>query len=120
MKIYIRLAKSIPFILLALTLGCSSRQRTQKEAILKQYLSTIRSTIDQYTEDKGQAPQHLGNLVTAGYLRSIPQDPFTGAPNWVEVQEDAASRADRNRPGISDVHSASNLISSEGTRYDSW
>jgi general secretion pathway protein G len=81
----------------------------------------MRTAIDQYTQDKQMAPQHLTDLVSAGYLHAIPKDPFThSATTWVEVREDTLQSVDRNHPGISDVHSGSSLVSSEGTRYASW
>ena len=67
------------------------------------------------------APQHLTDLVSAGYLHIIPKDPFTNsASTWVEVREDVSQSIDQTQPGISDVHSGSAQVSREGTRYDSW
>jgi type II secretory pathway pseudopilin PulG len=40
-----------------------------KEPVLRQNLFTMRQVIDQYTLDKQKAPQSLGDLVSAGYLR---------------------------------------------------
>jgi general secretion pathway protein G len=80
----------------------------------------MRTAIDQYTQDKGKAPQALDDIVTAGYLHSLPKDPFTRAKDWQTVQEDVLTSIDQTQPGISDVKSASNLISSEGTAYSSW
>jgi len=87
----------------------------------KEDLYHMRTAIDQYTQDKNMAPQHLTDLVSAGYLPAIPKDPFTNsATTWIEVQEDIPNSIDRSHPGISDVHSGSAQVSSEGTRYDSW
>ncbi|HEY4675673.1 MAG TPA: hypothetical protein VIJ01_00845 [Candidatus Angelobacter sp.] len=87
----------------------------------KEDLYHMRTAIDQYTQDKNMAPQHLTDLVSAGYLPAIPKDPFTNsATTWIEVQEDVPNSIDRSHPGISDVHSGSAQVSSEGTRYDSW
>src|SRR5262249_28900658 len=47
------------------------------EAVLKQDLRHMRDAIDQYTQDKGKAPQDLNDLVSSGYLHAIPKDPFT-------------------------------------------
>jgi general secretion pathway protein G len=81
----------------------------------------MRSAIDQYTKDKSEAPQHLSDLVIKGYLTQIPKDPFTNSSvTWVEVKEDVMESVGQTRPGISDVHSGSDHISSEGTRYDTW
>jgi len=90
------------------------------EAVLKEDLYHMRTAIDQYTQDKGKAPQALDDIVTAGYLHSIPKDPFTHATDWQTVQEDVLTSIDQTQPGISDVKSASNLVSTEGTAYSSW
>ncbi|MEW5979433.1 MAG: prepilin-type N-terminal cleavage/methylation domain-containing protein [Acidobacteriota bacterium] len=92
-----------------------------KEAVLKSNLQTLRVLIDQYTADKLKAPQSLDDLVTAGYLRSIPKDPITNsAETWQTVQEDAALFPEQTEFGIYDVKSGSNAISSEGTPYSEW
>ena len=91
------------------------------EAVLKEDLYTMRNAIDQYTQDKSKAPQDLSDLVSAGYLRAIPKDPFTNNnTSWQVVQEDVLQSIDQTAPGITDVHSGSNLTSSEGTAYSSW
>jgi general secretion pathway protein G len=106
---------SLPFLI-----GCQTAQR-RKEAALKEDLYHIRTAIDQYSQDKSAAPQHLKDLVSAGYLHAIPIDPFTNSTTtWVEVHEDATDSIDQTHSGISDVHSGSAQISSQGTRYDSW
>jgi len=91
-----------------------------KESVLRQDLFTLRSVISQYTLDKQKAPQSLDDLVQAGYMKQIPSDPFTSQPNWQVEQEDVLLAVDQQEPGISDVHSASNQTSSEGTAYSSW
>src|SRR5690349_4507052 len=87
------------------------------EAVLKQDLYNMRTAIDQYTQDKGKAPQDLNDIVTAGYLHALPKDPFTHAVDWQTVQEDVLESVDQTAPGITDVKSSSNLTSSEGTAY---
>jgi general secretion pathway protein G len=54
-----------------------------KEKALRQDLFTLRQAIDQYTLDKQKVPGSLEDLVKAGYLKSIPIDPFTGRRDWV-------------------------------------
>lgn len=91
------------------------------EAVLKQDLYNMRTAIDQYTQDKQKAPQSLSDIVTAGYLHAIPKDPFThSAETWQPVMEDTLQSVDQTEPGISDVKSGSNLISSEGNAYSDW
>src|SRR5438477_13210278 len=81
----------------------------------------LRSLISQYTLDKQKAPQALDDLITAGYLKQIPIDPMTNARDtWTVEQEDTLLSVDQQEPGISDVHSGSNAISSDGTAYSTW
>jgi general secretion pathway protein G len=95
--------------------------RHANEAVLKEDLYTLRNAIDQYTQDKSKAPQDLNDLVSAGYLRAIPKDPFTDSnTTWQTVQEDTMIAIDQTQPGITDVHSGSNLNSTDGTAYSSW
>jgi general secretion pathway protein G len=95
--------------------------RHANEAALKEDLYTLRNAIDQYTQDKSKAPQDLNDLVSAGYLRAIPKDPFTNSnTTWQTVQEDTMMAIDQTEPGISDVHSGSNLTGTDGTAYSSW
>jgi general secretion pathway protein G len=92
-----------------------------KESVLKQDLFTLREQIDNYTLDKEKAPQSLEDLVSAGYLKLIPKDPMTGsAETWVPVTEDIAMSIDQTETGITDVHSGSNAVGSDGTPYGSW
>jgi general secretion pathway protein G len=95
--------------------------RHANEAVLKEDLYTLRNAIDQYTQDKAKAPQSLDDIVSAGYLRMLPKDPFTNSnTSWQTVQEDVMESVDQTAPGISDVHSGSNAMSTEGTAYSSW
>jgi general secretion pathway protein G len=92
-----------------------------REAVLKQNLFSLRSTIDQFTIDKNRAPQSLDELVQAGYLRQIPVDPMTGSRDtWVVAQEDVMLSVDQTQPGITDVHSGSTGTGSDGIPYSEW
>jgi general secretion pathway protein G len=92
-----------------------------KEAVLRQDLFAMRSAIDQYTMDKAKAPQSLQDMVQEGYLREIPKDPFTDSrETWQVIQEDMLLSIDQNQPGITDVHSGSNLTGTDGTAYSGW
>jgi general secretion pathway protein G len=92
-----------------------------REAVLRQDLFTLRSLISQYTLDKQKAPQSLDDLVQGGYLKMLPKDPMTNEANWEVVQEDdTIMTPDQQDPGISDVHSASDAMASDGTTYSSW
>jgi len=93
----------------------------ERESVLRQDLFTMRQVIDQYTLDKQKAPQSLEDLVSAGYIKLIPKDPFTGRNDtWQTVQEDTTLDPSVTEPGISDVHSGSNSVGSDGTAYNTW
>ena len=90
-----------------------------REAVLRHDLSKMRSLLDQYAADKQKLPQSLDDLVSGGYLRELPKDPITGQEDWtVTTGEDPNSSA--GEQGVTDVHSASADVSSEGTPYSEW
>ena len=92
-----------------------------KEAVLKNNLFTMRMVIDEYTIDKGKAPQSLDDLVQEGYLRAVPVDPMTDSDRtWRTIQEDAMSSVNQTEPGIFDVRSGSDKVSLDGTAYAEW
>jgi len=92
-----------------------------REAVLKQDLQTMRSAIQQFTLDKAAGPQSLDDLVSAGYLREVPTDPMTRAREWHTDSDNVLLSVDQTSPGITDVHSTSDTVSSsENTPYSSW
>ena len=91
-----------------------------KESVLRSNLMTMRTVIDEYTMDKGKAPQTLEDLVSEGYLRSIPVDPITGTTDWKITMEDAMTSVNQTEPGIYNVQSTSPKTSLEGTPYGEW
>lgn len=95
--------------------------RNAKEAVLREDLHTMRTAIDSYTVDKQKAPQQLDDLVQAGYLKTMPKDPFTDRTDtWMPVQADSLSSIDQTEPGIDDVHSGAQMTASDGSSYNSW
>ncbi|HKN15637.1 MAG TPA: prepilin-type N-terminal cleavage/methylation domain-containing protein [Candidatus Sulfotelmatobacter sp.] len=112
---------SIILILMSIALPIYNQSVLRsREAVLRQDLFELRSLISQYTLDKQKAPQSLDDLVTGGYIKTIPKDPTTNEANWEVVQEDILLAVDQQDPGISDVHSASNQTGTDGTAYSSW
>lgn len=90
-----------------------------REAVLRDDLFKMRQLLDQYAADKGKLPQSLDELVSEGYLREIPVDPFTGQKDWTVVTGDDPNSTGGEQ-GVTDVHSASTDVSSEGTPYSEW
>jgi general secretion pathway protein G len=113
---------SIILILVSISIPIYNQSITRaKEAVLKDTLFTLRNLINQYTLDKQKAPQSLEDLVTGGYLKQIPKDPFTQSnETWQTEQEDVLLSADQTEPGITDVHSGSSMTSTDGTAYNTW
>jgi general secretion pathway protein G len=92
-----------------------------RETVLHQNLSTLRAVIDEYTFDKGKAPQSLNDLVTEQYLRAVPADPITSSnTTWKIIMEDAVTSVNQTEPGIYDIRSGSDKKSLEGTPYNEW
>jgi general secretion pathway protein G len=108
-------------IILAVIVLPQYRRTVQQaqESVLKDDLFQMRKLIDQFAADKGRLPQSLEDLVTEGYLREIPVDPMTEARDWnVEFGQDALSA--EGGQGVTDVHSASSEIGSDGRPYNQW
>ena len=85
-----------------------------REAALRQDLFTLRDVLDQHRADQGKYPPSLQALVSAGYLRAIPKDPFTNsATSWQEITE-------ATEGGIFDVFSGSEFVGTNGTPYNRW
>jgi general secretion pathway protein G len=89
-----------------------------QEAVLHEDITRMREGIDQYYADKGQYPPDLNALVTEGYLRQIPKDPFTrSADTWQTVPSETDPANPAAQPGIYDVKSGSDGTALDGTKY---
>jgi general secretion pathway protein G len=98
-----------------------SSLKSSKEAVLKEDLHVLRQQIDAYTNDKEKAPQALDDLVTAGYMKTIPEDPMTHSnTTWVTTTDDSVQSLDQTDSGITDVHSGSAEQGSDGRPYSEW
>ena len=92
-----------------------------REAVLKEDLFRMRDAIDQYYADKMKYPSSLDDLVTDGYLREIPIDPFTNSKDtWQPVNAEPNVNDATAQPGVYDVKSGSTETSLDGTSYSDW
>ena len=92
-----------------------------REAVLKTDLFDLRDAIDQYYADKGQYPSTLDTLVTDGYIRKIPIDPFTNtADTWQTIPSEPDPNNPTATPGIYDVKSGSEQTAIDGSKYAEW
>ena len=100
--------------------GYSNAIARSREAVLKEDLFRMRDAIDQYYADTQQYPSSLEALVTEGYLRALPVDPFTGSSDtWQPILAEL-DPADPFTQGIFDIRSASDGIALDGTSYAEW
>jgi len=97
-----------------------------RESALKEDLFTMRSCLDQFHADRGRYPTSLDEIVSLGYLRSVPVDPLTKSKDtWVLVYEEVAPEdqdesQQQSSPGIIDIHSGSPETALDGTKYADW
>ncbi|HTV02964.1 MAG TPA: type II secretion system protein [Luteitalea sp.] len=92
-----------------------------QEAVLAEDLFRMRDAIDQYYADKNKYPSSLSTLVTDGYLRALPDDPFTqSSSTWQEVPAEPDASNPTAEPGVYNVKSGSEKISMKGTPYSEW
>jgi general secretion pathway protein G len=92
-----------------------------RESVLKDDLFKMKEAIDQYYADKTKYPASLEDLVSAGYLRAIPKDPFTNANDtWVTVPAEPDPANPVATSGVYDVKSGSDGLALDGTKYSDW
>ena len=91
-----------------------------REAVLKEDLFRMRDAIDQYYADKQEYPSALETLVTEGYLRAIPLDPFTSSEEtWQPILAEL-DPADPMAQGVFDVKTTYEGTALDGTAYSDW
>jgi general secretion pathway protein G len=92
-----------------------------KEAVLKEDLFRMRDAIDQYYADKTQYPSTLDALVSEGYLRKLPEDPFTkSSTTWQTVPAEPDPNNPTAEPGIYDIKSGFDGTALDGSKYSDW
>jgi len=98
---------------LFLTPSCCGDPHKAYERVLRANLHTLRDVIGQYHEDRGRYPERLEDLITAGYLRRVPIDPYTKSQaTWRLTLENRPET--EGRPGIVDVRSGARGTSRDG------
>lgn len=92
-----------------------------REAVLAENLYRMRDAIDQFHVDKGKYPADISELVSAGYLRSIPLDPMTNsAESWQLIPAEPDPSNPAADIGIYDIKSGSEAVGLDGRRYADW
>jgi general secretion pathway protein G len=92
-----------------------------RETVLSEDLYLMREAIDRYYADKNKWPSSLDALVEDKYMRAVPIDPITNAPDWQTTVGEPDPSNPSSESGISDVHSASDQVSPfNGKPYAEW
>ncbi len=99
----------------------SNSMTRSKEAVLLTDLKEMREAIDAYHADKNKWPPALDALATEKYIRQVPTDPMTNAVDWQTTPSEPDPTNPLDEPGISNVNSASTMISPfTNTPYSEW
>ncbi len=99
------------------------RDATQRarEATLREDLHRMRVAIDEYHTDKGEYPPALEDLVLAGYLRGLPDDPITeSSATWVVEYAPWEMVEEGEIAGVFNVRSGADGEGLNGTPYAEW
>jgi len=120
----IELMVVMSLIVILITMGLAQYRNSviyAREGVLKADLFHMRDAIDQYFADKGQYPGTLDALVSDGYLRKIPEDPFTkSSSTWQTVPAEPDPNNPTAESGVYDVKSGSENTALDGTKYADW
>jgi general secretion pathway protein G len=120
----IELLVVLSIIVILATVGMTQYRSSRvyaSESVLKTDLFRMREAIDQYYADKGQYPSTLDALVGDGYLRKLPDDPFTkSSTTWQSVPAEPDPNSPTAEPGVYDVKSGSDGTALDGSRYADW
>lgn len=88
-----------------------------KEKVLRHDLIVMRGAIDQFLSDRNMYPDTLEDLVEGRYLRAVPIDPITERTDtWIFTP----AIKHEFEGNMADIHSGSELLSSEGSAYADW
>ena len=120
----IELLVVLSIIVILATMGMTQYRQSviyTREGVLKTDLFRMRDAIDQYYADKGQYPGTLDALVSDGYVRKIPEDPFTKSNStWQTVPAEPDPNNPTAEAGVFDVKSGSDATALDGTKYAEW
>jgi general secretion pathway protein G len=120
----IELMVVMSLIVILTTMGLTQYRNSvmyAREGVLKEDLFRLRDAIDQYYADKGQYPSTLDALVSDGYVRKLPEDPFTKSNStWQTIPAEPDPNNPTAEAGVYDVKSGSDATALDGTKYAEW
>lgn len=89
-----------------------------REGTLRTSLNVMRDAIDKFAADKSRYPDSLDELVSAGYLRRVPDDPVTGRKDSWQMLPPLQGGVMPGR--MADVRSGAAGNAQDGTPYATW
>ena len=114
----------VSLIVILTTMGMTQYRQSviyAREGVLKEDLFRLRDAIDQYYADKGTWPSTLDALISEGYVRKLPDDPFTRSnSSWQTVPAEPDPNNPTAEAGVYDVKSGSDATALDGTKYSDW
>jgi general secretion pathway protein G len=114
----------VSLIVILTTMGMTQYRHSviyAREGVLKEDLFRLRDAIDQYYADKGTYPSTLDALISEGYVRKLPDDPFTkSSSTWQTVPAEPDPNNPTAESGVYDVKSGSEATALDGTKYADW
>jgi len=98
-----------------------STQISTQEAALRKALFQLREAVDKFYLREKHYPRTLQDLVTKGFLKELPIDPFTDSrTSWRTMQAKRDPAHPRVPTGFFDVKSRSTRTAADGTKYSAW
>ncbi|MBI1763475.1 MAG: type II secretion system protein [Acidobacteria bacterium] len=91
-----------------------------RETRLIHDLWVMREAIDKYTVDKEKAPPSLQDLVSAGYLRALPEDAITKSSETWQIEMESEKLSPDAPAGIRNVKSGAEGTDSNGKPYSEY
>lgn len=91
-----------------------------RETRLQHDLWVMREAIDKYTVDKEKAPLSLQDLVTAGYLRAVPEDAISKTTDTWQLEMETEKLSQDAPAGIRNVKSGAEGTDSNGKPYNEY
>jgi general secretion pathway protein G len=114
----------LTIVMIIAAMAASSRTNAVsmgREAALRANLQMMRDGIDQFYADTARYPDSLQELVSTGYLRRIPKDPFTNSSaTWRTESRPPSLNSGRPDDGVYNVRSGADHVALDGTRVGEW
>ena len=88
---------------------------------MKDYRPVVLTALNEEYVDKRTTIQEGDELVSSGYMRRVPDDPFTMSnTSWQVIPSEPDPTNPTAAPGVYDVKSGSDAVALDGSKYADW